>query len=48
MKRCLQELSSQNESQNLIGDLSQKLADHSSRVRELVQTPELAEGEVFQ
>ena len=44
----LQELSSQTESQELIGKLSQKLADHMSRVRELVQVPELTEGEVFQ
>ena len=42
----LQELSSQTESRELIGDLSQKLANHTSRVRELVQVPELAEGEV--
>ena len=33
----LQELSSQTESQELIGELSQKLADHTSMVRELVQ-----------
>ena len=44
----LQELSSQTESRELIGELSQKLADHTSRVRELVQIPELTEGEVFQ
>ena len=44
----LRELSSQTESQELIGGLSQKLADHTSRVRELVQIPELTEGEVFQ
>ena len=48
MQSCLQELSSQTESQELIGKLSQKLADHTSRVRELVQVPELTEGEVFQ
>ena len=45
----LQELSSQAESRELIGELSQKLANHTSRVRELVQAPELTrEGEVFQ
>ena len=44
----LRELSSQTESQELIGELSQKLADHTSRVRELVQAPELTEGEMFQ
>ena len=46
MWNCLQEIGSQTESQELIGELSQKLADHTSRVRELVQVPELAEGEV--
>ena len=42
----LQEINSQTESRELIGELSQKLADHSSRVRELVQVPELTKGEV--
>ena len=42
----LQEINSQTESRELIGELSQKLADHTSRVRELVQVPELTEGEV--
>ena len=46
MWSCLQEISSQTESQELIGELSQKLANHTSRVRELVQVPELVEGEV--
>ena len=44
----LRELSSQTESRELIGELSQKLADHMSRVQELVQVLELTEGEVFQ
>ena len=44
----LRELSSQTESQELIGELSQKLANHTSRVRELVQVPELTEEAVFQ
>ena len=48
MEECmwsrLQEISSQTESRELIGELSQKLATHTSRVRELVQVPELAEG----
>ena len=48
MRSRLQELSSQTESRELIGELSQKLADHISRVRELVQVPGLTEGEVFQ
>ena len=42
----LQEISSQTESWELIGELSQKLANHTSLVWELVQVPELAEGEV--
>ena len=46
MQSCLQEISSQTESWELIGDLSQKLAAHTSRVQEMVQVPELAEGEV--
>ena len=46
MRSHLQEISSQTESRELIGDLSQKLAAHTSRVRELVQVPELTEGEV--
>ena len=32
MRSCLQEINSQTESQELIGELSQKLADHTSRV----------------
>ena len=46
MRSHLHEISSQSESRELIGELSQKLADHTSRVQELVQVPELAEGEV--
>ena len=46
MWSCLQEINSQTESRELIGELSQKLADHTSRVRELVQVLELTEGEV--
>ena len=42
----LRELSSQTESRELIRELSQKLANHTSRVRELVQVLELTEGEV--
>ena len=43
MQSRLQELSSQTESQELIGALSQKLANHASWVQELVQVPELTE-----
>ena len=46
MQSHLREISSQTESRELIGDLSQKLAAHTSRVQELVQVPELGEGEV--
>ena len=46
MRSRLRELSLQTESQELIGALSQKLADHTSQVQELVQVPELAEEEV--
>ena len=42
----LREISSQTQSQELIGELSQKLAAHTSRVRELVQVLELTEEEV--
>ena len=46
MQSRLQELSSQTESWELIGALSQKLANHTSWVQELVQVPELTEEEV--
>ena len=46
MQSRLRKISSQTESWELIGDLSQKLAAHTSRVQELVQVPELAEGEM--
>ena len=46
MWSCPQEINSQTDSRELIGELSQKLADHASRVRELVQAPELADREV--
>ena len=46
MQSHLQELSSQTEIRELIGVLSQKLANHTSWVQELVQAPELAEEEV--
>ena len=45
MQSRLQELSSQTESRELIGALSQKLANHASWVQELVQAPELMEEE---
>ena len=42
----LQEISSQVESRELIEGLTRKLSAHTSRVRELVSVPELAEEEV--
>ena len=42
----LQEISSQTESQELMEGLTRKLSTHASRVRELVNVPELAEVEV--
>ena len=47
LQHCLQEISSQSESRELIEELTRKLSAHASRVRELVSIPELAEGEVF-
>ena len=44
----LSEISSQTESWKLIEELSWKLSAHASRVRELVQAPELDERVVFQ
>ena len=44
----LREISSQTESRELIEELSWKLSAHVSRVRELVQVPELGELEVSQ
>ena len=43
LQSCLSEISSQTESWELIEELSRKLSAHASRVRELVQAPELAE-----
>ena len=46
MQSHLQELSSQTECRELIGELSQKLTNKVCQVRELVQALELTEGEV--
>ena len=48
LQSCLQEISSQTESWELIEELSWKLSAHTSRVQELVQVPELGELEVSQ
>ena len=46
MRSRLQEINSQTESRELIGELSQNKVNHTSRIRELVQVPDLTEGEV--
>ena len=46
LQRHLQEINSQTESWELIEGLTRKLLTHTSRVRELVRVPELAEEEV--
>ena len=48
MNGRLQELSSQKESQKLVGELSQRLSKHNIWIQELVQDSELVEGEVSQ
>ena len=45
---CNHEISSKSESQKLIKELSWKLLAHTSRVREVVQAPELDERAMFQ
>ena len=45
---CLHEISSQSESREIIEEISQKLSAHASKVREVVQAPELDEQAVFQ
>ena len=46
LQSCLQEISSQTESWELMEGLTRKLSAHTSRVWELVNVPELAEEEV--
>ena len=48
LRSCLREISSQTESQELIEELSRKLLAHASKVRELIQVPDLAKIEVSQ
>ena len=48
LRSRLREISSQTESRELIEELSQKLSAHASRVRELIQVPDLAKIEVSQ
>ena len=47
LQSCLREISSQSESWEIIEELSQKLSAHASRVREVIQAPELNEQAVF-
>ena len=46
LQSCLQEISSQTETRDLMEELARKLSAHTSRVWELVMVPELAEEEV--
>ena len=46
LQSCLQEISSQTESWELMEGLTRKLSAHASRVRDLVRVPDLAEEEV--
>ena len=46
LRSCLQEISSQTESWDLVEELTRKLLTDASRVQELVKVPELAEEEV--
>ena len=48
LQRCLHELSSQSESQEMIKELSQTLSAHASRIREVIQAPGLHKPAVFQ
>ena len=48
LQRCLCELSSQSESQEMIEELSQTLSAHANRIREALQAPGLHEPAVFQ
>ena len=48
LQRCLHELSSQLESQEMIEELSQTLSTHASRIWEVIQAPGLHEPAVFQ
>ena len=47
LQNCLHEISSQSESQEIIKELSQKLLAHTSRVREVIQAPEVNEQAMF-
>ena len=48
LQRCLCELSSQSESQEMIQELSRTLLAHANRIREAIQAPGIHEWAVFQ
>ena len=48
LQRCLHELSSQLESQEMIKELSQTLSAHTTRIREAIQAPGIHEPAMFQ
>ena len=48
LQRCLCELSSQSESQEMIKELSRTLSAHTSRIQEVIQAPGLHKPAVFQ
>ena len=48
LQRCLRELSSQSESQEMIKELSQTLSAHTNRIQEAIQAPGIHEPAVFQ
>ena len=48
LQRCLHELSSQSESQEMIEELSRTLLAHANRIREAIQAPGIHEPAMFQ
>ena len=48
LQRCLCELSSQSESQEMIEELSWTLLAHANRIREAIQAPGIHEPAMFQ
>ena len=48
LQRCLREISSQSESQEIIEELSRTLSAHTSRIQEVIQAPGLHKPAMFQ
>ena len=48
LQRCLRELSSQSESQEMIEELCQTLSAHINRILEAIQVPGIHEPAMFQ